>query len=215
MELSSYNGWLAYAQWRNEQQAAIDLFSVEWTVPPAPRERLGQTLLLFPGLQNAHYILQSVLQWGPSHAGGGPYWSIANWYTDGTSANTQVSPCLRVEPGQRLHSRMELLGQEGRDFSYKASFEGYKTLDLTLNKVTELLWAFVVLETNGLGNALQYPAEYRTRIDAVRLNTGGQHTQPRWRPVQRYRGTAAPQIVAGSCNTIDIIYPSENAIPVK
>jgi len=199
---------MAYAQWRNEQEDAIDLFSGEWTVPPEPRERSGQTVFIFPGLQNARFVFQSVLQWGLSFAGGGPYWSIANWYTDGTRENTHVSPCLRVETGQRLYSHIELLGQKGRSFSYKASFEGYKALDLALNVVTELLWAFVVLETTGLCNPLQYPAEPCTRMDSIILKTGGLRIQPGWRPVQRHRGPGSPRVVVNSFETIDLVYPS-------
>ena len=50
---------------------------------PAPATRSRQTIFLFNGIQNtgANFgILQPVLQYGSSAAGGGAFWSIASWY---------------------------------------------------------------------------------------------------------------------------------------
>ncbi len=55
---------------------------VTWAVPPNPSYYDGQTIFLFPGLEdynNVVSILQPVLQYGPSRAGGGEYWSVACW----------------------------------------------------------------------------------------------------------------------------------------
>lgn len=52
-----------------------------WLVPGAPTDNGGQTIFLFIGIEDSseNAILQPVLQWGPSAAGGGAYWAIASW----------------------------------------------------------------------------------------------------------------------------------------
>src|SRR5205085_442159 len=76
-------GWIAYAGWTNDSGQPLSSFTTNWVVPPAPASDSGQTIFLFNGIQNSAFILQPVLQWGPSYAGGGSYWTIANWYADG------------------------------------------------------------------------------------------------------------------------------------
>ena len=52
-------------------------------------------------------IIQPVLQWGPSCAGGGNYWSIASWYVWGKTCSTASwSPLEYVAPGNLLHLSM-------------------------------------------------------------------------------------------------------------
>lgn len=81
------SGWITYTYWNSPSSTPISYFNTNWTVPPAPATVSGQVLFLFNGLQNSSYILQPVLQWGVSAAGGGDYWAIANWYVDGQSGN--------------------------------------------------------------------------------------------------------------------------------
>ena len=66
--------------------------TTEWTVPPAPATQNGQTIFLFPGIQNSTMIYQPVLQWGPSAAGGGNYWAVASWYVDGQGGHSFCTP---------------------------------------------------------------------------------------------------------------------------
>jgi hypothetical protein len=53
-------------------------------VPTAPWTQTTQTVYFFPGVQSTLDggcgILQPVLQWGTSPAGGGEYWTIASWW---------------------------------------------------------------------------------------------------------------------------------------
>ncbi len=72
-------GWIAYAGWTNDTGHPVTLFSTMWKVPPAPKTNHNQVIFLFSGIQNSTNIYQPVLQWGPSAAGGGPYWAVANW----------------------------------------------------------------------------------------------------------------------------------------
>jgi hypothetical protein len=54
------------------------------TVPPPPYQQAPEIIYIYAGLQSSTNpscgIVQPVLQWGPTPAGGGYYWSIASWY---------------------------------------------------------------------------------------------------------------------------------------
>ena len=67
------SGWIVDAFWQNTTGNPVTSFKTTWRVPPAPTSDSGQTIFLFNGIDPANpsqAILQPVLQWGPSHAGG-------------------------------------------------------------------------------------------------------------------------------------------------
>ncbi len=74
------NGWLEY--YGATTSTSYGELSATWTVPPAPTTFESQTLFFFPGFQDTTdslSIVQPVLQFGPSSAGGGAYWAISSW----------------------------------------------------------------------------------------------------------------------------------------
>ena len=143
------DGWIVYSGWTNGSGNPISYFGTRWTVPPNPATDNGQTIFLFNGIQpttGPAFILQPVLQWGSSAAGGGSYWSITNWYvgSDGTALH---GPLIQVNPGDILEGVMTLTGQTGTNFNYLSSFSGHPTADLTVNNIAELAWANETLES--------------------------------------------------------------------
>ena len=79
------NGWAAYALWLTS--TAMNWFGGYWTIPATPVQQGLQTLFLFTGFQNAYAnervgasIIQPVLQWGVSAAGGSKYWAISRLF---------------------------------------------------------------------------------------------------------------------------------------
>ena len=99
-------GWIAYAHWTNEGNQPITSFRSTWTVPEEPATRSGQTVFLFIGMQDSiPMTLVPALQWGPSAAGGGEYWSIASWYVGGTTGAVFYGDLARVAAGDELTAR--------------------------------------------------------------------------------------------------------------
>jgi hypothetical protein len=198
------HGWVAYTEWMNDKTDAIQLFTADWIVPPEPALKSGQTIFLFIGLQNTRFILQPVLQWGPSHAGGGAFWSIANWYTDGTKDHTFCSEALRVDPGKRLTTKIERTGQVGRSFRYKSSFEGFPELDIERDGVIELLWAFVVLEAYKVRDINNYPAAPMVQAASPKISRAAQ-VAPDWltRPKPDIAGRPRAEVNPGG---IDLVF---------
>lgn len=107
-------GWVTYAMWLNQKKAPISYFSTTWHVPPAPTTYNEQTVFLFNSIEerSGAAILQPVLQYGPSAAGGGPYWIIACWYV--TSSHAFISPYQEVSPGESLTGIVQLTQNNGK-----------------------------------------------------------------------------------------------------
>ncbi|KAF7311708.1 hypothetical protein MIND_00180700 [Mycena indigotica] len=132
-------GWITYASWFNQNASPIKNYTASWTVPPVPKTEHGQTVFLFTAIEPGAggWILQPVLQYGPSSAGGGPYWSVSSWYLAGKSV-FHTAP-VRVSAGKSLTGAMTLTGVSGAKYSYKSRFTNVDGTTLTVNNATQLV----------------------------------------------------------------------------
>jgi hypothetical protein len=75
------------------------------TVPAAPAQATSETLYYFSGLQSTLDgncgIIQPVLQWGVSPAGGGSFWSVASWWW-GWTGQFRSPSVTRVNVGDKI-----------------------------------------------------------------------------------------------------------------
>ena len=173
-------GWIENSQWRNGGTDPIIYFSTTWVVPPAPSSSDSQTVFLFNGMQpdSAAHILQPVLQWGPSFAGGGNFWSITNWYADGQGGAAVTHAPVQVNPGDVLQGVMTCTGQSASGFDYTSSFVGFSSLDVTVTDADELTWAYETLECYGsdsstpLTQCSDYPDTALTAMYDIEIKTG-------------------------------------------
>ncbi|MBV8256034.1 MAG: hypothetical protein JO154_25790 [Chitinophaga sp.] len=171
------SGWITYTYWTNNSASAISYFNTNWTVPPAPAVNSGQTIFLFNGIQNSDHILQPVLQWGPSAAGGGAYWAIANWYVGNSAIYSNL---IRVSPGTNLQGLMTLLSGGSSTGSYKSAFVGYSSIDLNVYNIPTLYWAAESLEAYGVATCSNYPNTTSTRLSGIDLRVGGVQAPLSW-----------------------------------
>ncbi len=165
-------GWITYSSWLNSTGSPISSFLTTWTVPRAPSSNNGQTIFLFNGIEPGDYshILQPVLQWGPSAAGGGAYWTVASWYVGG--GNAFHTNLVRVNEGDVLVGRMILTGRNGSAFNYTSEFIGIAGTTLTVTNNPELSWASETLEAYSIAAASDYPATDDTPMTAISVRTG-------------------------------------------
>jgi hypothetical protein len=159
-------GWITFAAWNYTTGRPVSVLSTTWTVPPAPKTSNGQTIFLFNGIQNSTHILQPVLQWGPSHAGGGNYWSIGAWWVGSTDA--QYSPLSRVEPGTVLLGGINVLDSS---FRYVCGFRGPAGADITIQTPEELTYCVQTLEAYNITAATDYPNTTETSMSQIVLET--------------------------------------------
>jgi hypothetical protein len=160
-------GWITYAAWTNSTGKPVSVLSTTWTVPPEPTTENGQTIYLFNGIQNSSFILQPVLQWGPSPAGGGEYWSIAAWWVSATE--THYSALSRVEVGDVLLGGINVLDSS---FRYVCGFRGPQGADMVVQNVQELTFCVQTLEAYKITAATDYPNTAETAMGQIALSTG-------------------------------------------
>jgi len=204
------SGWIAYAYWNNGTGNSITSFTTSWVVPPAPSTVSGQTIFLFNGIQNYgnnYGILQPVLQWGVSAAGGGSYWAVSNWYvTSGGQAS--YTPLVQVASGRTLTGVMTLTGQSGSGFSYTSAFQEIGTT-LTVQNIAELLWCNETLEAYGVQQCSDYPAGGGTAMNQIGIETTQGSPALNWVPVSAVTDCGQSASVASNANPggqIDIAY---------
>ncbi|KAF8310686.1 hypothetical protein DL93DRAFT_2157688 [Clavulina sp. PMI_390] len=152
-------GWVADANWFNSGSHPISDFETTWTVPPVPPKQNGQTLFLFNAIEPGAYngILQPVLQYGPSAAGGGAYWAVASWY--GVNNVYYHTTPKKVSPGKVLKGVMKLTQHTSGSskYSYRSYFDGISGTTMTAKNVPELKWATETLEVYGITSKSDFP----------------------------------------------------------
>jgi len=104
----SFNGWVEDSQEDLSLSSSdnVDWESGEFYVPNNPSVN-GGTIFLFNGIAPTaqNWILQPVLQYGSSAAGGGNYWAIASWFVG--TGGAWHSPLETVKPGDTLYGYTE------------------------------------------------------------------------------------------------------------
>lgn len=149
-------GWITDASWFN-RGSPISSFATSWIVPPAPKTYDGQTVFLFNSIEPASYnaILQPVLQYGPSAAGGANYWAVASWYVVGSQA--YHTTLVRVNAGQVLNGLITLKSYCGNNYNYASTFTNIGGTTLYLYNSPQLVWATETLEAYNIKRATDYP----------------------------------------------------------
>jgi len=205
--LDEQEGWVAYTYW--EAPSVVTSYVVTWTVPPNPTTLDTQTLFTFTGLQNDYTfstpngprqgvsIIQPVLQWGPSEAGGGSYWSIASWWV---GSNAVWSPIKKVSSGDIILGTMVYNGNQtwsiiARDQTSKVS----TTLNVKVG--VQEHYAFVSLEVYNVATCGDYPNGVIPYTGLVVKNKG-KVLSPKWQKEVINQCNEAVQIQSASTVTI-------------
>jgi hypothetical protein len=196
-------GWIAYAYWSNTG-AAITNFTTNWTVPSTPANKGSQTIFLFNGMQDgttsSSYIIQPVLQWGPSAAGGGKFWAITNWYV--SSSQAFFGSLVTVSPGAALQGVMKETAVSGSSYSYNSSFTGYSSASaLQVNNVPQAFWAAETLESYGVTSpSTMYPPNSDVALTSIQILKGSTNASIKWTPVQAVSGSAQKAVVVSNAS---------------
>jgi hypothetical protein len=166
------DGWITDVEWTNVTGAPLFQFASGWQVPQPPQTNSGQTIFLFNAMEsNGNSILQPVLQWGPSAAGGGPNWAVASWYISeqGHTFYTELAPVMN---DQILLGEITLIRRQNNNFSYNCAFSGLPATNLYINDFPELTCCYETLEGYNLTQCSDYPNMPSTRFFFIQVNNG-------------------------------------------
>lgn len=211
------SGYVAYFYWGNTAPSAIPiaLFTTTWIVPPIPdSSHDSQLLYLFNGLQptsGVSRILQPVLQYGVSAAGGGDYWSVASWYV--SDGEPFFTPAVQVSPGQSLQGILTLTSVSTTDagdkvYGYNSVFAGIPLSSLSISSPVELTFAWEVLEIYNASQASDLPRG-TTKMTSINIVDNNGHRPPvSWVPISADSNFGVKVVVDGPTDgEVDIIYP--------
>jgi len=201
VEPAAVNGWAAYTYWSNTATTKpVTSFTTSWVVPAVPKTQGAQTVFLFNGMQDgtksSSYIIQPVLQWGASAAGGGKYWAITNWFV--SSKQTFYGTLETVSAGTSLTGVMTETGTTGSNYNYKSAFTGYPTASsITVSNEPEAFWCAETLEVYSVTKAAQYPNQTSMPFSSIQILQGTANAAITWTPVLGTSG-ALPKAVVNS-----------------
>jgi len=178
------SGWAAYT-WSQTTANSINSYNGTWTVPANPKDKGTQTLFLFTGLQDDYgldtdqsvvNIIQPVLQWGQSEAGGGEFWAMASWYVD-SNGNAYFSDLTNTKAGNTIQGNL-VLSEKVWEIS---TIDTVSSLATTLYIATNTSepYAFVTLEVYTVSNCGEYP----TGSDTFSHLVIRPKFTPQWSPV--------------------------------
>ncbi|MGD0711818.1 MAG: T9SS type A sorting domain-containing protein [Bacteroidales bacterium] len=186
------NGWVTDAMWHHTGSTPITYFNTNWIVPNPPATSSYQTIFLFNavvdtlhGSTGTYYILQPVLQWGQSSAGGGNYWSITNWCVCLTNWNVTAvyyGSLIPVSPGTNLQGLITLTSDTGSAFNYNSAFTEYPDSALQVNHLKRADWAYETLEVYNLIGCNEYPSDTVIKMTDIEIKTDSVYPSLSWIP---------------------------------
>jgi hypothetical protein len=205
----SDSGWITYASWLNRTGKPVTSFTTTWAVPPAPTAYTGQTLFMFNSIEptSGNAILQPVLQYGSSAAGGGNYWAVASWYVVGSQA--YYSSLVKVSVGQSLIGVINFVSKTTKKFNYSCAFTGISGTDFSINQIPQLTWCTETLEVYGVTQCSQFPNTAFTQMSGINLRTKAGTPSMSWgiTNAQTSCGVQTTVVTDGATNAaVDIYY---------
>jgi len=171
--LPDTNGWVERDSASATGRVVTDFVRMDgqWQVPSAPTNASSQTVFFFidllPTTQDA--IIQPVLQWGPSSAGGSQSWAIASWFID-SSNNVFFSTLTSVSPNTTVSGSIVATSCSGdyNNCTWSVATSGFLNFSfftipvnttLTVNATIPFTVTDMgVLEAYGIATCDQYPS---------------------------------------------------------
>ena len=210
------HAWVEYASVTTSTSSYGELVA-EWTVPPAPSANNGQTVYMFPGMEDYKdvvTIIQPVLGWNSDYRSA---WGIASWNCCKSGTVYEATP-TPVKSGDLILGYMFDTCAAG---TLSCGSWDIVTYDLTSGKYSELLntssqgqtfnWAFAgALEVYNIAQCADYPTNGSISYTDLGLynDSFGQITNPGW-SVSNTSAGLTPQCSYGgtaSAGTVKLTY---------
>jgi hypothetical protein len=181
----SEDGWVAWTV--AEASAGFSAFSAKWIVPAEPEDKSSSaTIFYWNGLEpdSRDAVIQPVLQWGPSAAGGTKEFAIASWWVNGAGKAIYTKP-IQVSAGDLLVGNMTLLSNGSWVIN---AIDPTKKVEgrLVYSSKTKVTYAqaYYCLESYNLNSCDDYPNSQTKQLvfSGININVGGKVVQAKWSP---------------------------------
>lgn len=181
------NGWTEDAGWTSS--VAMRQFGTSFHVPAAPSLYTGQTIFLFPGMEDLSSnpsIIQAVLQYGPSAAGGGASWAIAGWFGGGAWGGNYFHTALRgVSTGEVIRGGIYQTTNchpAGCEWDVAVNDSNNANYMIT-GGIVGFAWQWVIagaIEVYNIDDCRKYPATYDNFYDFFLQDGNFNSPTPQW-----------------------------------
>lgn len=178
----AWKAWTVFdaAAAASDNGTTVSRLTSTWKVPGPPQNYQGEITYFWNGVEpeQESAVLQPVLQYGETPAGGGQFWGVASWYVSGTHG-TAVSPLVKVEVGQ------EVVGDNRRlaNGSWAVTGAGSSlTYEPASNDYTR---AYHVLEEYDIVTCQCYPPAGQVTFYNVSVEAGGRPVRPAWQTMTK------------------------------
>jgi len=193
---SPNDGWQVWSSFNNENNATFTSFLGNFNVPKDPPKWDGYGILyMFTGLQNDNWIpypgngssppafeiIQPVLQYGETPAGGGNFWAMASWYVT-VDENVLFSYPFPVNAGDNIFGNMTRLNDTAW-YIGSTDVTSQQSASVTVDdpRLVNNPWAYCTLEVYSITDcASDFPSSPLKFTDMTLTNLKGQQVKPTW-----------------------------------
>jgi len=172
----------AWKAWTQFHQGALTNLYGEGTVPPNPPQDEGQTLFFWDGIEpdDNSAVLQPVLQYGVSAAGGGSYWAIASWYVSTTTV--YYTKVYEVAVGETILGNLTFNANNSWTTTGTIKSTG-KAAKFTMKppKTSDYTWGYTVLEAYNVDDCSNvYPTTNKIVFNNLKATIARKPITPQW-----------------------------------
>lgn len=163
--LASNSAWLAWAK-TIDTNRQLTSFTASWQVPAHPTVDNGQTMFIFPCVQNNRYILQPILRWNNSQ------WNILSMYASNQAVPPKVSQSFGVGPGTMLTAYIQVSDRRGDIASYSCGFVGYDATHLSIGPTQSMNELCITLEAHNIRSRSELSASELCMVGNISVSAG-------------------------------------------
>jgi hypothetical protein len=204
MNLTHGAAWKTWAQYQNAQK--ISYLSGVWKVPDPPSSVSTQILYYWNGVEpdDQSAVLQPVLQFGQTPAGGGNYWAIASWYVS-SSNGVVVTGLVDCDVGDAILGQLTFLNN-GSWVTNGTNVKNGKSAYFVYTPTEVYDYAYEVLEAYNVDNQCNlYPPSGVVHFTDIVVQSNGKTVTPTWQPMVK-NNQCNEQTKVLSATAVDIVF---------
>lgn len=209
-------GDVVFGYWKNDKISPIANFSTFWDVPPPPASSDGQVLYMYNALVSNEFdaMLQPVLQYGISAAGGGNFWAVSSWYllnSDVFYTNLTVVPSNQTLGGFITINNITTTSDGVTTYYYTSQFTGLPSSSMSVSLNQQLVYAYEGFGDDSISGPSDLPAGRTTMRNINIFTLDEKDADVAWTPYNNDNATLTTVTVVknGTNGEVDILYPTQ------
>ncbi|KAH9484067.1 hypothetical protein JR316_0003547 [Psilocybe cubensis] len=209
-------GDVVFAYFKNDKISPFANFSTIWDVPTPPVNSDGQVLYMYNALVSNEFdaMLQPVLQYGISAAGGGNFWAVSSWYlvnSDVFYTNLTAVPSNQTLGGFINIDNITTTSDAVTTYYYSCLFTGVPGTAMSVSVNKELVYAYEAFGVDSISGPSDLPKGRTTMRNVNIFTLDGKDANAAWTTYNNDNATLATVTIVknGTDGEVDIVYPNQ------